>query len=71
MLLILLQNKNSNLIGHVQKMLPCIQSLHSKYTVNVGNQNESLLGCIHSLDWTTGLQFFQFYTLLTGFLIDT
>ena len=29
------QNKNSNLVGHVQKMLPCIQSLHSKYTVNV------------------------------------
>ena len=29
------QNKNSNLVGHVQKMLPCIQSLHSKCTVNV------------------------------------
>ena len=35
------QNKNLNLVGLVQKMLPCIQSLHSKYIVNVANQNES------------------------------
>ena len=34
------QNKNSNLVGHVQKMPPYILSLHSKCTVNVADQNE-------------------------------
>ena len=45
------QNKNSNLIAHVQKMSPCILSLHSKCAVNVAYQigyTAKLLG-----DWPT------------------
>ena len=42
-------------------------------TLLVIHNNANLIkgnGCLHSLDWTTGLSFSHFYALLTGLILN-